>query len=361
MADLLIEIQNLAVHRGGVKVLDIPYFSVGRSEYTSLIGPNGAGKSTLLLALMGLIKRSSGTISYQGKAISSAAEHLEFRRRTAMVMQEPLLFNTTVYENVASGLRFRHYALSEIHAKVMASLEHFNLLEMRKRSARKLSGGEARRVSLARAFAVEPELILFDEPFANLDLPTRQSLSYDMDRVMRERGISAILVTHDQSEALRWSKRIVVMDRGGIVQEGPPIEVINNPSNRFVADFVGMETILEGVVRSNDGEQLAILIAGSEINAIGDFDPTEKVYCCICPEDVTVGSTEPDRTSARNIFPMRVTEIVPIGPYLKLKLCGSFTVSAYVTLESYAALALERGKEVYASFKATSVHLLPRR
>lgn len=361
-APSVLDLKDLRVDRGGVQILDIPSFSLQENEFVSLIGPNGAGKSTLLLSIMGLIGKRSGSLLYRGEEIRSEASWLEMRRKIAMVLQEPLLFDSTVYDNVASGLKIRGVGRSEIKSRVMTYLERFNLADMAQRSARKLSGGEARRVSLARAFAVEPEMIFFDEPFANLDAPTRQSLTDDMDKVIREKGIAAVLVTHDQSEALRMSNRIVVMNSGSIVQLGTPAAVMNRPINEFVANFVGMETILEGVVLSNLDQQTAVLVAGYEIDAIGDGLPGEDVYCCIRPENVTVSIVNPaEKTSARNVFAARIVEIASMGPFLRLRLECGFTLTSYVTRDSFAALALSEGKEVYASFKATSVHLIRRR
>jgi len=356
------DLKELRVDRGGVQILDIPSFSLHENEFVSLIGPNGAGKSTLLLSVMGLIKRKSGSVLYRGQEIRSEASWLELRRKIAMVLQEPLLFDSTVYDNVASGLKIRGLERSAIRSRVMTYLDRFNLADMAQRSARKLSGGEARRVSLARAFAVEPEMIFFDEPFANLDPPTRQSLTDDMDRIIREQGISAVLVTHDQSEALRMSDRLVVMNAGKIVQLGTPAAVMNKPANEFVANFVGMETILEGEVLSNRDQQMAVMVSGHEIDTVGDEKPGDHVYCCIRPENVTVSVSQPTgKSSARNMFPGRIVEIASMGPFLRLRLECGFTLTAYVTRESFANLELSEGKGIYASFKATSVHLIRRR
>jgi tungstate transport system ATP-binding protein len=358
----VLDLKDLKVNLGGVRILDIPSFSLHENQFVSLIGPNGAGKSTLLLSIMGLIKLESGSVRYRGKEIESEASRLHMRRKIAMVLQEPLLFDSTVYENVASGLKIRGVGRAEIRNRVMAYLERFNLADMAGRSARKLSGGEARRVSLARAFAVEPEMIFFDEPFANLDAPTRQSLTDDMDKIIREKGIAAILVTHDQSEALRLSNRVVVLNGGTVVQDGSPAAVMNSPVNEFVANFVGMETILEGVVLSNIDQQMAVLIAGHEIDAIGNEQPGAGVYCCIRPENVTVSIGNPaQKTSARNVYPARIVEIASMGPFLRLKLDCGFPLTSYVTRESFATLALSQGREVYASFKATSVHMIGKR
>jgi tungstate transport system ATP-binding protein len=361
-AQSVLDLKDLRVDRGGVQILDIPSFSLQANEFVSLIGPNGAGKSTLLLSIMGLVRKRSGTLLYRGSEIDSDASWLEMRRRIAMVLQEPLLFDSTVYENVASGLKLRGVGRTEIRKRVGDYLEHFKLAEMAQRSARKLSGGEARRVSLARAFAVEPEMIFFDEPFANLDAPTRQSLTDDMDRIIREKGMAAVLVTHDQSEALRMSNRIVVMNGGSIVQSGSPAAVMNRPVNEFVANFVGMETILEGVVLRNNDQQMAVLVAGQEIDTVGSEQAGERVYCCIRPENVTVGIGQAtEKTSARNVFAARIVEIASMGPFLRLRLECGFSLTAYVTRESFATLELSEGKEVHASFKATSVHPIRRR
>lgn len=358
----VLDVRNLNVTRGHAKILDVPTFQLHEKEFVSLIGPNGSGKSTLLLSLMCLLKWDSGTLAYRGREIRSHASVLDFRRRIAMVLQEPLLFDTSVQENVASGLKIRGMGRSETRRRVAAYLERFNLTEMARRSARKLSGGEARRVSLARAFAVEPDMIFFDEPFANLDTPTRQSIMDDMDRIVRETGITAIMATHDPSDALKMSSRVVVMNGGRIVQDGSPASVMNSPENEFVANFVGMDTILEGVVKQNLDQQLTIYISsGHDLYAVGEVPFAGKVYCCIRPENVVVSVTSPEISgSARNVFPARITDISTLGPFLRLKLDCGFPLTSYVTLDTFARLGLTGGKDVYASFKATSVHLIRR-
>ena len=232
----LLRVKGLKLRRGGVQVLDIPAFSISAEEKVAVIGPNGAGKSSLLLGLACLIKRECGTITFQGDEVTPRWE-TQFRRRIAMVFQEPLLFDTTVLDNVAEGLRIRGWGRAEAREAAMESLELFSVAPLAGRSAHKLSGGEAQRVSLARAFAVRPKLILMDEPFSSLDLPTRIVLAEDLGRILHESGTAALIATHDRIEALRVVERLVVMDRGVIVQEGSPHEVIANPVNEFVAAF----------------------------------------------------------------------------------------------------------------------------
>jgi tungstate transport system ATP-binding protein len=232
----LLQAEGLCIRRGGVQVLDLPHFSIAAEEKVAVIGPNGAGKSSLLLGLACLIGRESGTITFQGEGITPR-EETAFRRQIAMVFQEPLLFDTTVLDNVAEGLRIRGMKREDARKAAFENLELFKVSHLAGRSAHKLSGGEAQRVSLARAFAVRPKLILMDEPFSSLDLPTRIVLAEDLGRILHESGTAALIATHDRIEALKVVDRLVVMDGGVVVQEGCPQEVIANPVNSFVAAF----------------------------------------------------------------------------------------------------------------------------
>jgi tungstate transport system ATP-binding protein len=232
----ILEVENLRIRRGGVQVLDLPVFSVAAEEKVAVVGPNGAGKSSLLLGLACLLRRETGTISFRGERVMERGE-TAYRRKIAMVFQDPLLFDTTVIDNVAEGLRIRGKARGEARDIARDSLELFKVGHLAGRSAHKLSGGEAQRVSLARAFAVRPELLLMDEPFSSLDLPTRILLAEDLGRILHESGTAAIIATHDRIEAFHVVDRLVVMDNGVVVQQGSPKEVLQQPVNAFVAAF----------------------------------------------------------------------------------------------------------------------------
>jgi tungstate transport system ATP-binding protein len=242
----LLEVTGLEVMRGGVMVLNIPAFTLNEHEFISLIGPNGAGKSTLLLSLARLIPFRSGDMKYRGEPVKSNSATLAHRRRLAMVFQEPLLLDTTVFHNVATGLKIRGITGSELKTRVMESLERFRVAHLAERSARKLSGGEAQRTSLARAFATKPEMILLDEPFVALDPPTRQTIMEDLAQILHETSTAAIIATHDPYEALGLSKKISVMKTGEIIQTGPTEDIINNPSDEFTTSFVAMRNVLIG-------------------------------------------------------------------------------------------------------------------
>ena len=355
----ILEARDLAVNRGGTAILNVPALMIREGEALSLIGPNGAGKTTLLQTLAYLLKPFEGEISFRGQKVNTGRSVLEYRRRLAMVFQEPLLFDTTVFENVAWGLRIRGIKRAEMREVVVEHLNRFGINHLSERSARTLSGGEAQRTSLARAFAIRPEILLLDEPFASLDPPTRESLIEDLDLVLRQTRTTAIFATHDRLDALRLSDRIAVMKGGEILQIGSPDAVMNQPADEFVAAFVGVETILTGRVTGKDAGTFLTSVSGQEIEAVGDAHLGENVVLCIRPENVTLAARDShETTSARNVFPARIVKTTSLGLYHKVQLHCGFPLVAYVTNHSLEALSLTEGKEVRASFKATAIHVV---
>jgi len=355
----ILEARNLEVNRGGAILIRIPSLLVQKGEILSLIGPNGAGKTTLLQTLSYLLKPFQGEILFRGKKVDTNHSVLEYRRKLAMVFQEPLLFDTLVFDNVASGLKIRGMKSTDIRNRVMENLERFGIGHLSRRSAKKLSGGEAQRVSLARAFVIQPEILLLDEPFASLDPPTRDSLIEDLESILQQTRTTAIFATHDRLEALRLSNRIAVMNGGSILQIGPPEEVMNRPANEFVASFVGVETILAGKVIKKDGGTFIASVSGQEVEAVGEAHLGEAVVLCVRPENVTLLiRPSQEGTSARNIFPGKIVKIISLGLYQKIHLDCGFPLVAYVTNHSLEELSLTEGKEVKASFKATAVTVM---
>jgi tungstate transport system ATP-binding protein len=358
----ILEAKNIEVERGGTIILNVPSFLIQKGEILSMIGPNGAGKTTLLQTLSYLLKPFRGEIYFKGEKVKSNHSVFEYRRKLAMVFQEPLLFDTTVYDNVASGLKIRGMKRSEMSGRITEQLDRFGIGHLSDRSAKTLSGGEAQRTSLARAFALRPEILLLDEPFSSLDPPTRDSLIEDLEHILRQTRTTAIFATHDRLEALRLSNRIAVMNDGRIQQIGSPGEVMNHPANEFVASFVGVETILTGKVIKKNGGTFIVSISGQEIEAVGEAQIGEAVLLCIRPENVIL-STRPSReaTSARNVFPGRIEKVISLGLYQKVQLNCGFPLIAYVTHHSIENLSLQVGKEVTASFKATAIHVVRRK
>jgi tungstate transport system ATP-binding protein len=356
----LMKIENIILRRGGVTVLDIPEFHVWQGRILALIGANGAGKSTLLLMLAGLLKPEQGKIYFQDSPIETRTDLVLLRRNVSVVFQEPLLLNSSVFENVALGLKFRKINYEEIKSRVQKALDYFGISQLEKRSARTLSGGEAKRVSLARAFAIKPQIILLDEAFNSLDPPSRETIIDDLKNTLDETKITAILASHDREETLRLAQDVSVMNAGKIVQSGTTAEIFNQPASEFVANFVGTETILEGTVKSCSEGNMVVTVHGKEIEAIGDCSIGQKVYCCLRPENVTISSQTQVKISARNIFEGKVSKIIRQGFFNKMILDCGFPLVAYITIPSYEDLGITEGTAVIASFKATSVHIIRR-
>jgi len=361
--DVLLEAKNLRVVRGGSVLVDVPSLVVRKGDVLAVIGPNGAGKTTLLQALAHLLKPFDGTVFFEGLEVAKGLPVLEYRRRLAMAFQEPLLFDTTVYQNVSSGLKIRGMKKSLMRERVDEALELFGISHLADRSARTLSGGEAQRTNIARAFATNPALLFLDEPFNALDQPSHEALVKDLRSIVKKTDITVVFVTHNRLEALQLATTVAAMRKGLVIQNGDLEEVMNNPQDPFVASFVGMDCMLPGKIVSSNGQGFVAAVKGQEqtVEGIGDFEPGDKVALCIRPENVLLSlKTTRHETSARNLFPARIVSVIPLGPFHKVELDCGFPLSAYVTAASVKDLSLHEGGEIFASFKATSVHALKR-
>jgi len=233
----MIQIRDLLIQRNGLDALRIDWLDIQRGETLTIVGPNGAGKSTLLLALARLLKPSHGDILYEGKPLKQWNE-LEYRRRISIVFQSPLLIDMTVEQNVALGLKFRGTPQEEMRARAGKWMKQLGVESLAKRRAGQLSGGEAQRVSLARAFVLEPELLLLDEPFAALDPPTHAKLLEDLSLILQQDHRTAVFVTHNLSEAVKISHRIAVIVGGVLRQVGTAKQIKSSPADETVAAFL---------------------------------------------------------------------------------------------------------------------------
>ena len=233
----LVELADLVVSRGEQPALRLDRLEIYKGEKLAVIGPNGAGKSTLLLTLARLLTPELGSLLFNGQQADSVPA-TEYRRRIALVMQEPLLFDTSVQENVALGLHFRGIPRDETHQKVERWLDQMGISHLARRRAGELSGGEAQRVSLARALVLEPLLLLLDEPFSALDPPTREGILDDLASLLDQTSTTTVFVTHDIGEATRLGDRIAVVIGNRLRQVGKVDELINSPSDDDVAAFL---------------------------------------------------------------------------------------------------------------------------
>jgi tungstate transport system ATP-binding protein len=351
----------LRVEVNGRTLLALPLLEIARGEVLVILGANGAGKSTLLQALAFLRTPTSGVLQFDGERVAFQTPSLALRRRLAVVFQEPLLFDTTVEANVASGLKLRGVTRAAIQEKVHPWLDRFGIVHLAQRQARTLSGGEAQRVSLARAFVLEPDFLLLDEPFSALDAPTRESLTDLFHQLQRQTRTTTLFVTHDRQEALRLASRIAVMEQGTIAQIGTPEEVFSQPVSETVASFVGIETILRGTIRSqHDGFAEVDVGAQQPIAVASSLAPGRNVTLCLRPEEITLLALSETvaPSSARNYFLAQVTRILSWGSMYKVHLDCGFPLIAFVTRPSIDILQLHEGSSVAATFKASAVHVI---
>lgn len=354
--EALLEARELVVTAGGRTILDVGSFELREGEIMALLGPNGSGKTTLLMCLAALKEPGSGTVKLRGSATGFGAEALAYRRRTSAVFQEPLLLNSTVRENVVLGLKLRGM---ESGRAVAENLERFGICHLAERNCRSLSGGEAQRVSLARAFAVSPEIVFLDEPFSALDAPTREELAGDLRRTIRATGVAAVFVTHDRNEALALADRITIMREGKAAQTGAPEEVATKPADEFIAAFMGMETLLSGEVKDCEEGLTTVIVAGLPLVVCGEAAAGASALIGIRPENVTLSALDGKRaSSARNSFHARVSALTRSGPLCKVKLDCGFPLTALITANSARELDLGVGSLVEASVKATAIWLI---
>lgn len=231
------EISWIKDHKTLLRTIDFHLFP---GECVGLIGPNGSGKSSLLKILAFLEAPTSGSLYFQGKLVQKSVP-LPTRRKIALVFQEPLLLNTRVFDNVAIGLKIRGLSKDTIRKRVAYWLEQFGVDHLSKQSARSLSGGEAQRVSLARAFALEPDVLFLDEPFSALDAPTKEGLRIDLGHVFKATQTTTVLVSHDFKDIVQLTSRALILLKGQVMAEGAPSELLKSPQNveveRFLAHF----------------------------------------------------------------------------------------------------------------------------
>jgi molybdopterin-binding protein len=240
-------------------------------------------------------------------------------------------------------------------------LERLEINHLSSRPAHRLSGGEAQRASLARAFALQPELLLLDEPFSALDAPTRARMLQDLHALLSQTSITTVFITHDLDEALLLGDRVAVLLGGVLRQVGRPQDVFTAPSDGDVATFVGVETVIAGKVVVSQNGQIIVEANGLHLEAVGDVPTGAQVLFCLRPEDVTISIQEGNFiSSARNRLNGRILRMTPSGPLVRVVIDCGLPVVALITRGSANEMKLAEGQPVTATFKATAVHLIPR-
>ncbi|RSK55505.1 ATP-binding cassette domain-containing protein [Bacillus canaveralius] len=241
----LIRIEQMKRVANGNNILDISQLTIDRGEILGIMGPNGAGKSTLLKALCLLESKCLGSYFFQGQNIPLQKPPLQLRRRFAIALQQPLLFNASVHKNVAIGLKIRNTGNKELKNKIAFWLDAFEIGHLAAKQAQHLSGGEAQRVNLARAFALEPEVLFLDEPFSALDYPTKRKLIQNLKKAIDETNTTVVLVSHDLTEIEYLTNRLIILKEGAVVQAGATVEVIAHPHQQASTFLSGWNPLME--------------------------------------------------------------------------------------------------------------------
>jgi molybdate transport system ATP-binding protein len=328
---------------------------INEGEVVALLGPNGAGKTTLLRAIAGLIAFRSGRVLLDGVVLedTSTRRYVPTERRSiGFVFQDYLLFpHLNVLDNVAFGLRSRGGSSQAAVDSARRWLEQVGLQSCARSKPSELSGGQRQRVALARALAPNPRLLLLDEPLAALDVTTRAEVRRDLKRHLDSFAGIRLVVTHDPLEAMALADRLVVMERGHLVQTGTPAEVTERPRSQYVADLVGVN-LLRG-----DAERGSVRLASGLTVAVAAAE-TGEVFAVVHPRAVAIHRSHPEG-SPRNVWPGRASSIELLGNRVRVRIDGDVPLVAEVTPAALRDLHLVEGGDVWLSFKATDVGVYP--
>ncbi|MGI6235311.1 MAG: ABC transporter ATP-binding protein [Christensenellales bacterium] len=318
--------------------------------FVTLLGPSGCGKTTTLRMIAGFESPDEGNIFIGDEPVMTLTPN---KRDTAMVFQSYALFpHYNVFDNVAYGLKIRKLDKNIIREKVMSILKLVEMDGLEARMTNQLSGGQQQRVALARALVVEPSVLLFDEPLSNLDAKLRVTMRTEIRRIQQELGITAVYVTHDQSEAMSLSDQIIIMNKGVIAQMGTPQEIYYHPSNEFVADFIGEANFLDGKIVSLENGDCMMDIAGHQLripNPKG-YPVGQECRMVVRPEAVQIGH--------QGVLPCHVTLSCFMGAYHNYHVMVGDTL---VKITDYCPVnkhTFREGDDAFLNFEDNCVHIL---
>jgi iron(III) transport system ATP-binding protein len=292
---------NLRKQFGSNVVVDRASFAIGEGELFTLLGPSGCGKTTLLRLIAGFYAPDEGEVRFDERVVNDVPPH---ERGIGMVFQNYALWpHMTVAQNIAYGLKLRKLAAEEIAQRIAQVLEKVKLAGLEGRYPGQISGGQQQRVALARALVLNPKILLLDEPLSNLDAKIRVQVRAEIRKLQKELGITTVYVTHDQEEALTLSDRIAVFNQGRVFQVGPPKELYERPANRFVADFIGINNLIEGTVKAVNGALLVQTPLG-EIRALADarFKTGDRCVLSVRPENAAIDGKAENSVNGRIAF-----------------------------------------------------------
>ena len=343
-SNFIIELNHISKRFGDKVVLDDVSLFVKKGEFVTILGPSGCGKTTLLRILAGFGTASEGEIRIAGEQMTDIPPHL---RPVNTVFQRYALFpHLNVYDNIAFGLKLKKVKADEIVMRVRRALKMVGMTDYEWRDVNSLSGGQQQRVAIARAIINQPQVLLLDEPLAALDLKMRKDMQMELKQMHKELGITFVYVTHDQEEALTLSDTIVVMSEGRVQQIGTPIDIYNEPSNAFVADFIGESNILNGTMIKDK----AVSFLGHEFECVDKgFGENTPVDVVIRPEDIYIMA----RTDS-GMFNGVVQSCIFKGVHYEMTVN---TAEGYeIMIQDYNAF--EAGQEVSMIIKPSDIHVM---
>ncbi len=346
--DSYLKVKHLTKKFGAFVALSDVSLEINEGEFVCFLGPSGCGKTTLLRAIAGLDIQTSGTVEQGGRDISALPPN---ERDFGIVFQSYALFpNLTVTRNIAYGLENKKMPKTELGARVTELLQLVDLGEHQNKYPSQLSGGQQQRVALARALAMSPGLLLLDEPLSALDAKVRVRLRHEIKQLQQKIGITTIMVTHDQEEALAMADRIVVMNHGVVEQIGTPTEIYAEPASPFVADFIGTTNFIRGKIAANGRVEVSGIKIGAGVDADG-FAAGDDVTVCVRPEDVLVTDEEEHGAGA---FQVEVTDVEFLGSFSRCHLKSAAEAGTEFRADLSANLArnlgVSEGRVLYATF-----------
>ncbi len=347
-----LELQNLNMNFGSVRAIDGIDLTLPEGKFVCLLGPSGCGKTTLLRLIAGLQYPSSGNIVFNGKSIVDVPSH---KRDFGMVFQSLALFpHLSIAQNIAYSLRIRGQSAAEMKSRVDELLDMVHLPGVGDRRITQLSGGQRQRVAIARALAIHPRLFLLDEPLSALDAKLREAMQVELRQLQKSLGITTIVVTHDQREAMTMADHVVIMKDGKVQQYGPPLEIYRRPANAFVADFIGASNILPcRVIDDSTVELFGRKVATSE--RPDALSPGQDAVLSVRPEDLHI---LPDTQRDTNTLSASVTFIRDLGAQVEIMLAhDAMELTATMTPKDKPNVAV--GDEVTVEFPPEACTVFP--
>jgi spermidine/putrescine transport system ATP-binding protein len=359
MTEPIVSIRGVSkVFGGSVVAVDNVSFDIMPNEFFALLGPSGCGKTTLLRMLSGLETPTEGTIVIDGQDMAFIPPN---KRPTNMVFQSYAVFpHMTVEENVAYGLRVTGVPREETQRRVAEALEMVKMPHLAKRKPDQMSGGQRQRVALARALVKRPKVLLLDEPLSALDAKLREEMRLELTRLQQTVGITFIIVTHDQDEALSMANRIAVMEKGRVCQIATPSELYEQPTSRFVAGFIGKVNLMEAeVVGSSKGEVVCDIKGIGRLSTPHQGAATGQVFAAVRPEKLNISAARP-KGAALVSAPGTVLDVAYYGDtsHVFVNTEGGLELSVNVQNERRGGPAIARGQKVWVSWQPSDTLIL---